>query len=228
MEANPATKSNPNRTRVLLVDDHPVVRSGWFMVLTKDGGFEICGEAESAREALDRVHACRPDVILADLDLEGGSGLDLIAESRERFPHLPILVVSMHREELYAERVIRAGGRGYVMKTEPPERLVSALRTVLAGGIHVSDAIKDRVVLRLSGNAPMPQADEVESLSNRELQIFRYIGEGKTTKAIADTLFLSVKTVESHLAHIKTKLRLQNASELQFRAYRWLTENSLQ
>ena len=218
-----AEQSESTRAKILIVDDHPVVRAGLVMTLGRDPGITVCGEADGVREAMILVRSLVPDLILADLDLDGGSGLDLIKEARDSFPAMPVLVLSMHDESLYAERSLRAGARGYLMKNETPARLLAGVKAVLAGEIVVSENMKALVVRRMAEGAASDREDSLKALSDRELEVFREIGAGLGTRKIADKLCLSVKTVESHVAHIKRKLGLQTATELQHRAFHWST-----
>jgi DNA-binding NarL/FixJ family response regulator len=211
----------PGAIRILIVDDHPVVRAGLAMTLGKAPDLSICGEAEGVRDALKLIPSARPDLLLVDLDLDGGNGLDLIREARESHPKVPILMLSMYPEATYAERALRAGARGYVMKSEHPDRLLAAIREVMAGGIAVSETLKTQVLLRMSGGKGKEEGGTVASLSDRELEVFREIGQGRGTRQIAEKLCLSVKTVETHVTHIKRKLGLQSGTELQHRAILW-------
>ena len=222
--ALPPTTLPPSR--IIIVDDHPLVRAGLGAALLSEPGLSICGEAESARAASSLIEDLKPDLVLVDLDLDGASGLDLIRQSRVSRPALPFVVLSMHEEELYAERALRAGARGYIMKSETPAGLVAGIRTVLEGGIAVSDKIKSRVVRHLSEGVKA-EADPLSSLSDRELEVFREIGKGAGTRKIAEKLCLSVKTVETHVSHIKRKLQIGSATELQLRAFQLTTSRGL-
>lgn len=217
----PADSNHPPCAKILIVDDHPVVRAGLAMTLGRDPGISICGEADGVREAMEMIRTLEPNLILADLDLDGGSGLDLIKEVRDLSPAVPVLVLSIHDEGLYAERALRAGARGYLMKNESPARLLAGVKAVLAGEIAVSESMKALVVKRLATGSSSDREDNLKVLSDRELEVFREIGYGLGTRKIAEKLCLSVKTVESHVAHIKRKLGLQTATELQHRAYHW-------
>jgi DNA-binding NarL/FixJ family response regulator len=207
--------------RILIVDDHPVVRAGLAMTLNKAPDLEICGEAEGIHDALKLISDGCPDLLLIDLDLDGGNGLDLIKKVRESHPKIPILMLSMHPEATYAERALRAGAQGYLMKSAPPDKLVAAIREILAGGISVSESMKAQVLRRVAGGKAEGDGGTVASLSDRELEVFREIGQGRSTRQIADKLCLSVKTVETHITHIKRKLGLQSGTELQHRAILW-------
>lgn len=209
--------------RILVVDDHPVVRQGLAMALGRHADLEVCGEAGDFPEALRAIEATRPDLILADLDLEGASGLDLIKASRDSHPGIPVLVLSMHDEDLYAERALRAGARGYLMKNARPEVLAEGIRAALAGEVVVSEKVKRKLLGSLAGSRVPGAGLDVDRLSDRELQVFRLVGEGLTTRQMADRLSLSVKTIEAHLAHLKRKLATESGKELQRRAFEWST-----
>ena len=208
--------------RILIVDDHPLVRSGFAQLIGDCPDLEVCGEAGDMAEALDQVETTQPDLAIIDLSLAGGSGLDLIERIKSRNKDILMLVASMHDESLYAERVLSAGARGYINKQEAQDRIIQAIRTVLSGKVYLSQAMTERM---LSG---MVDADggkrDIESLSNRELQVFELIGQGVATSQIAEQLNLSIKTIETHQAHIKKKLGLSSAHELTQRAIRWVME----
>jgi DNA-binding NarL/FixJ family response regulator len=210
-----------SKVRILLVDDHPVVRAGLAITLGKVPEFEICGEAEGVRDALDMIRKLLPALVIVDLDLDGDSGLELIRATNQIDATLPVLVLSMHDEEIYAERVLRAGGRGYLMKSQSTKHLIEAIKLVLDGGIAVSESLKNSAVKRLVKGDHDQEAGTLKSLSDRELEVFRLIGIGTGTRKIAETLCLSVKTVETHVSHIKRKLHLQTATEVQQRAFQF-------
>ena len=209
-------------TRILIVDDHPLVRTGFAQLIGDCPDLEVCGEASDVAEALDLIGSTRPDLAIIDLSLAGGSGLDLIERARARDPDLLMLVASMHDETFYAERVIAAGARGYINKQEAQDRIIQAIRKVLRGKIYLSPKMADR-----SFDNPvdsMQERRDIDSLSNRELQVFELIGRGQQVSRIARHLNLSVKTIETHQAHIKKKLGLDSAHELTQRAIRWVME----
>ena len=218
-----------DKKRILLIDDHSILRQGLANVLNQQAGLTICGEAASPTEALQAAERLQPDLALVDLSMQGGGGIELLKDLRVRQPRLLTLVLSMHDEALYAERALRAGARGYVMKHENLDRLLLAISRVLAGQIYVSDKVAAHAVQRLAGGgatgpvAEAPLADDayVERLTDRELQVFRLIGRGLGTRLIAETLHLSRKTIESHREHIKGKLGLRDGSELIQRAIQW-------
>jgi len=209
--------------KILLVDDHPIVRDGLAALIGHEPDLTVCGQTASAPEALEAADRFKPDLAIVDISIEGGNGLDLTRTLHERHPHLPVLILSMHDEEIYAERALRAGARGYVMKQESPQTVLQAVRKVLAGGVHVSEKIASRLLGNWVGSSQTPQPRlGVERLSNRELEVFELIGRGCTTARIAETLKRSVKTVESHRAGIKRKLGVKTAAELVYQAVQWV------
>lgn len=217
-------KKRPARAkkRILIVDDHPMMRQGLGQLIGAEPDLIVCGEAEDAGQALDAVGVLKPDLVLADISLPGKNGLELIKDFQAIKPGLPVLVISMHDESLYAERVLRAGGRGYIMKQEGGKKLMLAMRQVLEGKIYVSEKISAGILETLSGHRPGAEGSPMEKLSDRELEVFQLIGQGKGTRDIAESLHLSVKTVDVHRANIKTKLKLNSASELIRYAVRWV------
>ena len=210
-----------NKKRILIVDDHPMMRQGLAQLISVESDLTICAEAESAEAALNVVGKLKPDLVLADISLPGKNGLELIKDFQAIQPGLPVLVISMHDESLYAERVLRAGGRGYIMKQEGGKKLMLALRQVLAGQIYVSEKISADILEMFSGRRAGAEGSPVEKLTDREFEVFQHIGQGKGTREIAEKLHLSVKTVEVHRANIKAKLKLNSASELVHFAVRW-------
>ena len=208
---------------VMIVDDHPIVRQGVKSLLGIDERYIVCSEASSAPEAIQKVQACNPDVVIVDITLKGSDGLELIKALRGMDLEFPILVMSMHDENLYAERVLKAGGNGYVMKRVLSEVLLDALDRVLDGKIYVSDAVQDQFLKTYSAVNRVKQGG-VDSLSDRELEVFRHIGNGRSTRDIAEDLNLSVKTIETYRAHIKEKLGLASAPELACTATRWVEQ----
>lgn len=211
--------------KILVVDDHPIVRAGVKSLLELDESYTICGEAQSAAEALSFIEKKPPDLAIVDITLEGSDGLELIKSIRAMDYEFPILVMSMHHENLYAERVLRAGGNGYVMKSSLSENLLGALERVTNGKIYVSEKIKEQFLQQMAGTGK-GKAEGVASLSDRELEVYRHIGNGATTREIAEKLHLSIKTIETYRAHIKEKLRLGNASELVNAATRWVEQQA--
>jgi DNA-binding NarL/FixJ family response regulator len=210
--------------RVFLVDDHPIVRHGLAQLLAAEPDIEVCGQADDPRAALDAVTAAAPGVILVDVSLGDASGIDLIRDLKQRLPEVAVLVVSMHDERLYAERSLRAGASGYVMKHEATDLIVRAVRTVAGGGVFVSDEISGRLVRMWVANGQPRDRSPLDTLSNRELHVLELIGRGLGTRAIAEQLQISVKTVESYRARLKEKMNLDSGLELMRFAVRWAAE----
>jgi DNA-binding NarL/FixJ family response regulator len=213
-QKKPEAKPQEQRQKVFVVDDHPVLRQGLARLINDQADLTMCGEADSPVEAMRLLPVAKPDVVIVDLTLRGGDGLELCKQIRDRFTSLPILVVSMHDETLYAERALKAGARGYVMKQEPQEAVITALRTVAKGDVYLSGKMSAKLLRSFSG--PKSDADlaPLERLTDRELEIFRLIGEGQSVRTMAEKLFLSTKTVEAHKEHIKQKLNLKSSNEL--------------
>jgi DNA-binding NarL/FixJ family response regulator len=207
---------------ILLVDDHPLMRKGLAMTLEAESDLHIMAQVESAEEAIDAVNQQVPDIAIVDISLPGMSGLELIKHLLALHPELPILVVSRHDETLYAERAIRAGARGYIMKLEAGDVIVKAVRRVLKGGIYVSDEINERLLMGMMSGRQSVAESPLEVLSDRELEVFELTGRGLGTREIAERLHLSVKTVESYRARIKAKLNLNTATELVQHAVQWV------
>jgi DNA-binding NarL/FixJ family response regulator len=214
-------KPAPVKKRILIVDDHPMMRQGLAQLIAAEPDLTVCGEAENAERALDNLGGLKPDLVLADISLPGKNGLELIKDFQVIQPGLPVLVISMHDESLYAERVLRAGGRGYIMKQEGGKKLMLAIQQVLAGKIYVSEKMSAEILEAFSGRRAGTESSPVEKLTDREFEVFQSLGQGKGTREIAEKLHLSVKTIEAHRANIKAKLKLKSASELIHFAVRW-------
>jgi DNA-binding NarL/FixJ family response regulator len=210
------------KAKVLLVDDHPIVRQGLAQLINQEPDLTVCGNAEDGNTALRAIAACRPDIVILDISLDGPDGLAVLKEIRLIDEGLLVLVLSMHDESLYAERALRAGANGYIMKQEATERVLEAVRRILGGEIYVSDRLARRLLQQVVSNTGRGRTP-VEALTDRELAVFRLIGKGRATREIADDLHVSVKTVESYQAHIKEKLFLKNARELVQHAFQWVT-----
>lgn len=221
-----ANKAEGPRTRVFLVDDHPIVRQGLSLLINQEADLVVCGEAENSADAMEAVTTLRPDLVLVDISLQGSSGLDFMKELRGQQPELPILVVSMHDEALYAERVLRIGARGYIMKQEAMDTILHAIRLVLQGEIYVSERMRSKIVRKFALGTTATEASPLARLSNRELEVFQLIGQGHSTRQIAHILNLSVKTVESHRAHVLEKLQLEGTPALVLHAMQWVHNNS--
>jgi DNA-binding NarL/FixJ family response regulator len=216
--------SAETRARILIVDDHPVVRTGLRMLIDDEPDLIVCGEAGDADEAIRVLDTKKPDLVIVDLSLKGSSGLELIKRIKSRNSPSKMLVSSMFEESLYAERVLNAGALGYVSKQEAMEKVVEAIRCVLSGRVYLSAAMSDRMLHRLARDQKAPERSPVETLSDRELEVFELIGRGRTTAEIANQLHLSVKTVETHREKVKAKLGLKSAAELYQYAVRWVME----
>jgi DNA-binding NarL/FixJ family response regulator len=211
------------KKRVLIIDDHPVFRAGLTGLINLEKDLMVCGESHDAAQAIQALEKLSPDLVLLDMSLPGKSGLELLKDIRALTPGMSVLIISMHDETLYAERVIRAGGRGYIMKQEGPEKIVQAVRKVLSGGISVSERIATQILDAMSG-AKAGTAASVSTLSDREFEVYRLLGQGKEPHEIARALHLSIKTVDTHRMHIRQKLGLRNATELIHHATRWTAE----
>ena len=218
-----ATKSEPAaptaaiptaKYRILLVDDHPIVREGLAARLNMEEDFTVSGTAADPQEAISIAKAHPADLMITDLSLNGRPGLELVKDLALEFPQLPVLVLSIHDETLWAERVLRAGARGYIMKSQATQKVVEAIRRVLAGGVWVSDVVNEMLLHRVAGKRMAPTGASLQSLTDRELEIYQMIGHGLTVREIAAKIFVSSKTVEVHRENIKEKLKLKSAMEL--------------
>jgi DNA-binding NarL/FixJ family response regulator len=213
---------SPDAKRILIVDDHPLFRKGLEQLIHSDGAFAVCGEAGNAAEAMDVIRKLSPDLVIVDLSLPGANGIELIKNIRAEFARLPILVLSMHDESLYALRALRAGADGYVMKHEAMANVIQAIRELFNGRPYLSPAMAAQVITRFAHRQAEGETDAVERLSDRELEILELIGKGNEVRQIAKLLHLSPKTVETHRAHIKDKLDLRNSREVARFALQWL------
>ena len=209
--------------RVLIVDDHPIVRQGLRRVMENEDDLMVCGEAETARDARAAIKELNPDVVIADISLKQGDGIELVRDVRAHYPQLPILVLSMHDETIYAERMLSAGANGYIMKQAASEQFLVSLRRVLDGGIYVSEAVGNNMIQKFAAGGSYISANPIDRLSNRELQILHMIGKGMSTRETAHSLNLSIKTVESHRQRIKRKLNLNTGTQLVQYAVNWFT-----
>jgi len=213
--------THPERKKIFIVDDHPVFREGLVVLVKREADLAVCGEADTAVAALEGIKKLQPDLVLADIGLPGKSGMELIKDLQALCPEIPVLVISMHDETLYAERVLRAGGRGYIMKQEGPERILQVIRQTLAGQLYLSPKMSGRVLDAISGRNARNRPP-VARLTDRELEILQLLGQGKDSHAIAAQLNLSVKTVDAHRGNIKEKLNLESGTELICFAARWV------
>ena len=209
------------KSRVLIVDDHPLVREGLANLINAQHDLMVCGEAEGSTQAITRIRKAQPDVALIDISLKNESGLELVKDLRSQFPQVALIVLSMHDEALYAERALRAGARGYVMKREASKNVLASIRRVLEGGVYVSGRVASRMALRLGSPGEAASSSPVERLSDRELEIFRLLGQGRTTAQIASDLNLSLKTVQAYCARAKEKFGVTSLTELLRAALRW-------
>jgi DNA-binding NarL/FixJ family response regulator len=214
------------RRKILIVDDHPILRRGLAMVIDQEPDLKVVGEAEEVQSALDMIDSLKPDLVIVDLSLPGVDGIELIKTMKLKYRDLPALVVSMHDESLFAERALRAGARGYIMKQEAVDKVLVAMRKVLNGEIFVSDRITTKMLETLISGDSKGVSTPLDLLSNRELTVFRLIGQGFKTSQIADKLHLSVKTIESYRSHIKEKLRLSTGNDLMKYAIQWAQSGS--
>lgn len=220
-----STRKPSNPARILIVDDHPIVRRGLAQLIGDEADLEVCGEAGDVPEALRLVNDTQPDLVLIDISLRDGNGIELIKQLKSRDDGLRMLVSSMHDESLFAERCLRAGAKGYISKEEAAEKVVGAIRTVLQGKIYLSAYLADNLLHRMIGGEDSLEHSPIDSLSDRELEVFGLIGQGLTTRKIAEKLHLSPKTVETYRENIKSKLNLKNAAELNRHAVQWALEN---
>lgn len=210
--------------RVLIVDDHPIVRRGLTQLIEQEPGFQVCGEADDADSALSAFAELEPDIALVDLMLQGASGTDLIKNLKAQNENIPILVISMHDEAVYAERALRAGAHGYIMKEEATGQVLTALRKVVGGDVYVSERMVGHLLRRMVGGAS--HGIGMDALSDRELEVFQWIGRGLSVPDIAERLKVSPKTVETYRAHIKDKLNLANSAEVMRAAVQWSERRS--
>jgi DNA-binding NarL/FixJ family response regulator len=218
----PATPVASRRKKIVLVDDHPMTRSGMAYLIGKEEDLEVCAEASNPAEALAQIAKDRPDLVLTDITMPGRSGLEFIKDVLAVHAGLPILIVSMHDELIYAERALRAGARGYIMKEAGGEKLLAAIRQILGGQIYVSEKMSAKILDIFSGNRPRGSSSPIEKLTDREFEVFQLIGQGKNTREIAKQLHVSPKTVDVHRSHIKEKLELKDVTSLIRHAVRWI------
>jgi DNA-binding NarL/FixJ family response regulator len=223
MSQEPATKS-----QILVVDDHPLFREGLQQLLTRDPNLWMCGEASDAAEAMQRILELKPDLVVVDISLGSGSGIELIKAIRSEHDDLPILVVSMHDESLYAERSLRAGAMGYVMKHEPGKTVITAIHKLLRGEMYLSERMSSAVISKFMRGEPDTPGSPVDTLSDREMEVFRMLGRGLGTRKIAADLNVTVATVNSFRNRIKEKLKLKTATEVMLHAIQWSREETAQ
>jgi DNA-binding NarL/FixJ family response regulator len=231
MKKTSATKAKTPPTQpkhpILLVDDHPVTREGIAVLINQQPDLAVCGEADSAPAAIELIQRLAPDLAIVDLTLKTTGGIDLVKNARSLRPEMPVLVMSMHDETLYAERALRAGASGYIMKQEASDRILTAIRQVLSGELYLSEKMKVKMLHRLVKSRKEEVVYSIDSLSDREMEVFQLIGNGYSTRQIAAKLTLSVKTIDSYREHLKLKLRLGNGTELVRHAIQWVKSQVL-
>lgn len=210
-----------SKKTVLIIDDHPLMRQGLAMLINQQKDMLVCGEAEEAHAAMQCIAHKRPDIVILDLTLKGPDGLELLKTIRATDPDLPVLILSMHDETIYAERALRARANGYIMKQEATEKVLVAVRRILDGDVYLSDNMSRKMLQQYIDGSPSLLESRIASLSDRELEVFCRIGEGRATREIAEELHLSIKTVETYQAHIKEKLGLRSGRELIQHAIQW-------
>jgi DNA-binding NarL/FixJ family response regulator len=211
----------PPKARILLVDDHPLVREWLATLINQQSDLQVCGEADSAPKALALIDTVKPDVAIVDISMEGGSGIELLKNVKTSHPSVLLIVLSMHDETLYAERALRAGARGYIMKREATKGVLQAIRAVLGGKLYLSDKMAIKMAEQFVVGGPRATRTGIETLSDRELEVFQLLGRGLSTRQIGEELHVSFKTVQAFSARIKEKLKLASATELLREAVRW-------
>jgi DNA-binding NarL/FixJ family response regulator len=216
------SSSEPIPARIMIVDDHPMIRERLSELIQRERDLVVCGEAEDCHTALTAIEQLKPDLVIVDLTLRDSHGMDLIKDLRVRHPDLKILVVSMHDESLHAERVVRAGARGYITKQEATKKVLLAIRTVLEGKIYLSDQAALRLASKVVGHPRLQAGSSIDLLTDRELRVFELIGQGQGTRQIAQAMRLHMPTIETYRARIKEKLHLKDADELRQHAIRWV------
>ena len=218
----PKASKSPVKHRLLLVDDHPITRQGVAVLINQESDLEVVGEADSAPAAIDFLQKQKADLAIIDITLKTTNGIELMKHIRVLAPDMPVLVMSMHDEGIYAERAMRAGARGYIMKQEASNRILTAIRTVLAGELHLSDRMKERMLHRFVNNRKEEVRFSIDTLSDREMEVFQLIGDGFSTRQVATKLNLSVKTIDSYREHLKLKLQLESGKDLVRYAIQWM------
>lgn len=209
------------KRRIMIVDDHPIVRQGLAEMIDQETDLVVCGQTPSAHEALQKIKDLNPDLVLLDISLADGHGIELLKDIKAQFPKLLVLILSMHDENIFGIRAFRAGAAGYVMKQAAPQEVVNAIRKILDGDVYVSDTLEKRLIHQFRGTKTTRTGSPLEDLTDRELQVFGLLGKGMTTRQVAEYLHLSIKTVESHRAKIKEKMNLKNSMELLQHAIHW-------
>jgi DNA-binding NarL/FixJ family response regulator len=220
--ASAPASAEPVRHRIFLVDDHPVTREGVRVLIDQEPDLVVCGQADSAPAALQLIQRLKPDLAVVDITLKTTSGIELMKNVKALLPDLPVLIMSMHDESLYAERALRAGAKGYVMKHEASDRILVAIRSVIGGDLYLSEKMKEKMLHRLVRSRKNEVVFTIDTLSDREMEVFQLIGNGFGTRQIAEKLNLSVKTIDSYREHLKLKLRLEKGSDLVRHAIQWV------
>jgi len=218
------SESPERKTKVVIVEDHPLFRERLTLLINKELDMEVCGETDNIREAMEIIEAKKPDAAVVDITLKGSSGLELLKDLKAREIELPVLVLSMHDESLYAERVIRAGAKGYITKDEASDKVMQAIRKVVTGEIYLSEGITARILKNVMDGKGAGEGPALNRLTDRELEVFQLIGKGKATREIAETLNLGLTTIDTYRARIKEKLNIKNATELVHQATEWMRE----
>jgi DNA-binding NarL/FixJ family response regulator len=222
MAKNTSAFSGKSTSTIFMVEDHAVFRQGLGWIIEQDKGLSVCGEATDAEEALEKIKSAKPDLALIDIGLVGMSGLELTKRVRSLLPKTRILILSMHKESLYAERALRAGANGYIMKSESGEELISAIHHVLSGQTYISKQLNETLIQRIAGAGRKVEVFSLDLLTDREVEVFQRVGQAMSTRQIADELGISMKTVEAHKEHIRTKLNMETNVELVQYAIHWV------
>jgi DNA-binding NarL/FixJ family response regulator len=225
----PAVNETPRiqQKKIFVVEDHPLFRAMLVQLVEKELEMMVCGEASNIKDAMAGIEKTKPDAAIVDITLQGASGLELIKDLKARGMDFPLLVVSMHEEKLYAERVIRAGARGYISKQEPPSEVIKAIRSVLEGRIYVSERVTGSILARLDPHRREARVSDLDSLSDREIEVFQLVGRGLNSREIAERINLGLTTVDTYRQRIREKLGIKNAAELYQRAVQWVTESGM-
>jgi len=215
------------KSKVFIVDDHPIVRQGLMQLINQESDFNVCGDAGDISSAKSSIEKARPDIVIIDIALGQASGIRLIEELVHQHPGIKIIALSMHDESVYGERCLKAGARGYIMKQEEPENVIAALKKVIDGEVYISENLREMFLNKFINKKYQTHGSSLSSLSNRELEVFQLFGQGLKTQQIADELHLSVKTVETHIEHIKRKMNFKNLHELTTNAIRWAVSQNI-
>jgi len=222
----PMNTKSSDKKQIFIVDDHAMFREGLRQLIDREADLAVCGDAADATEALENINQTKPDLVIVDISLSGKSGIDLIKAIKEKHEDLPVLVVSMHEESLYAERALRAGAMGYVMKQEPAKVVKVAIRKVLAGDMHLSERMSGSIITKFMHGANVLPPSPLEKLSDRELEVFRMLGLGKGVRQIAEEMGVTIPTINSFRNRIKEKLQLHSSTEVMLHAIHWSREGS--